>query len=219
MDLWQLVEHYRLNIMELTREIAGALGEGGVKTRRRLFRELEREVERYLDAMEAVVHPALARDERTESYVADLDHEHQEIRRFLGELAAVEPKDSRTWTRRFQALVFALDHYFGLQQHGALTVARSTLAPHAEALRRAFEREQIAAIQSQRWHIPKAAVPARYGISTGVALGTIAGVIGVALAAVAWRRRPAEAELTAWDVRERSRANRALREGQSVWLH
>jgi hypothetical protein len=219
MDLWQLVNHHRADIMELTREIAGAIGTEGVRTRNHLFGALEREVERYLDAMESVVHPALAGDERTARYVSDLEHEHADIRRLMDELAAVEPKDTRGWTRRYQAFVFVLDHYFDLQQHGAFTVARSTLAPHAKALRRAFAREQIAALRPQRRHVPRALVPERYGISTGFVLGAIAGVIGLGLAAMTWRRRQETSSLTAQDVAERSRANRAFREKNAVWLH
>jgi hypothetical protein len=218
MNLWQLVEHNRANLKELTREVAGSIGTKGVKTRHHLFRELEREVERYLEAMEEVVHPALANDERARSDVAELEHEHEEIRRFMRDLAAVEPKDTPTWTRRFQALILALDNYFSLQQR-ALMAGRSTLEPHADALRRAFEREQIASLLSQRRHVPKPMVPERYGVSIPLALSTIVGVLGLAFVAAAWRRRPALRDLTAQDVHERSQANRAFREENAAWLH
>jgi len=218
MNLWQLVEHNRANLKELTREVAGSIGTKGVKTRHHLFRELEREVERYLEAMEEAVHPALASDERTRSDVAELEHEHEDIRRFMRDLATVESKDTPTWTRRFQALVLALDHYFNLEQR-ALAVALSTLEPHADALRRAFEREQIASLLSRRRHVPKAMVPERYGVSMPLALSTIAGVLGLAFVAAAWRRRPTLQDLTAQDVHERSQANRAFREQNAVWLH
>ncbi len=94
MDLWQLIASHRDSILQLTQEVAGAIG-GGVKSRDRLFAELRREMERYMSSMEAVVHPTLAGDMRTHSYVADLEQEHAEIRRHVDELAAAPAKDSR----------------------------------------------------------------------------------------------------------------------------
>jgi hypothetical protein len=182
MDLWQLIGSYRASLLELTDEISGAIG-GGPKSRNRLFRTLEDELERYMGAMESVIHPVLAQDPRTETYLEDLEREHADIRRHLDALAAVKAKDTREWARRFRAFVFALEHYFSLQEHGAFTVARSTLADRADDLRRAYEREQIATLQAQRWHIPKALAPARYGVSAGTALGLVLGVLAVAVAA------------------------------------
>jgi hypothetical protein len=226
MDLWQFIGSYRANILQLVQEVSGALG-AGVKSRSRLFRELDREMARYMDAMESVIHPALARDPPTRSYVADLEQEHEEIRHHFTELGAVKAKDSREWTRRFRALAFALEHYFSLQEHGAFTVARSTLETQAEALRKAFQREQIASLQAQRWHVPMGMVPARYGIPTGAALGTVVGVLALAIAATAWRFRP-DADRGApgrgaggeepWEVKHRSQENRAFREAHSAWL-
>jgi hypothetical protein len=217
MDLWQLIASHRDGILELTQEVAGAIG-GGVKSRERLFAQLRREMERYMSAMEEAVHPALARDMRTHSYVADLEQEHAEIRRHIGELAAAPAKDSRDWTRRYRALVFALEHYFSLQEHGAFTVARGTLGERAEALARAFAREHLAALQAQRWHLPKAMAPARYGVSMGTALATVLGVLTLAVAAAGWRhdlgRRASGA-----DLKRRSQQNRALREEHPAWMY
>jgi hypothetical protein len=218
MDLWQLIGSYRANILELTDEVSGALG-GGTKSRSRLFRALEGELERYMGAMESVVHPVLAQDPRTETYLEDLEREHADIRLHLDALAAVKAKDTREWARRFRAFVFALEHYFSLQEHGAFTVARSTLADRTEALRRAYEREQIASLQAQRWHIPKALVPARYGVSAGTALGVVLGVLTIAVAAVAWRQQPATPQRDAREIKRRSQANRAFREEHAVALH
>jgi hypothetical protein len=218
MDLWQLIASHRDSILQLTREVASAIG-GGVKSRDRLFAELRREMERYMSSMEAVVHPTLAGDMRTHSYVADLEQEHAEIRRHMDELAAAPAKDSREWTRRYRALVFALEHYFSLQEHGAFTVARSTFGDRAEALRRAFAREQIATLQAQRWHVPKAMVPARYGLSAATALASVLGVLTLAVAAVAWRQGFAGPQRGSADLKRRSQQNRALREEHPAWTY
>src|SRR5215217_444416 len=118
MDLWKLIGSYRANILQLADEVAGAIGEG-TKSRGRLFRELDRELERYMGAMESVIHPVLAEDPRTQSYVADLEQEHAEIRRHMDDLAqsrvsfsVTAAKDTRDWARRYRALVFALERYF-----------------------------------------------------------------------------------------------------------
>ncbi len=219
MDLFTLIDIYRGDIGDITREIAEAARTGDVRARKALCRELEAEVERYLEAMEAVIHPALSKDERTQGHVAELEHEHAEIRRFMADLHDVKVQDTQAWTRRYRALVFALNHYFTLQQHGAFTVARRTLVPHADALRRAFEREQVAGAIAQRWHVPKAMVPERYGLSSGTVFATIAGVVGIGLAAVALRRRGETSDRTAWELKERSQANRAMREEQRAYLH
>jgi len=218
MDLWKLIGSYRANILQLADEVAGAIGEG-TKSRGRLFRELDRELERYMGAMESVIHPVLAEDPRTQSYVADLEQEHAEIRRHMDDLAAVTAKDTRDWARRYRALVFALEHYFNLQEHGAFTVARGTLAGKSKALRRAFEREQIATLQAERWHVPKAMVPARYGVSTGTALGLVLGVLSLAVAAVTWRQRSSAPQRDSWEIKQRSQRNRALREEHPALAH
>lgn len=218
MDLWQLIGSYRSNIRRLAQQVAGA-GDGRGTGREIGFRELEREVERYMGAMESVVHPALADDPRTRSYVADLEQEHAEIRRALDELDAFKAKDTREWSRRHAALIFALEHYFSLQEHGAFTVARGALADHADALRRAFEREQAAALQAQRWHLPRAMAPGRYGVSTGTALGLVLGVLTLAVAAVALRRPSSSPEEDPWALKRRSQSNRADREQHAAFSH
>ena len=218
MDLWQLIGSYRASILQLADEVAGAMG-GGTKSRKKLFRALHRELERYMDAMESVIHPVLAGDPRTYSYVDDLEQEHAEIRRHMDDLAAAPAKDSREWTRRYRALVFALEHYFNLQEHGAFTVARGTLGREAQALRRAFVREQIASLQAQRWHVPKAMAPGRYGVSTGAALGLVVGVLTLAVAAVAWRQRASSHAADPWALKRRAQANRAYREQHPAFAY
>jgi hypothetical protein len=216
MDLWQLIGSYRANILQLAEEVAGAIGEG-IKSRGRLFRELDRELERYMGAMESVIHPVLAGDPRTHGYVADLEQEHAEIRRHMDDLASAKAKDTREWTRRYRALVFALEHYFSLQEHGAFTVARGTIAEQSDALRREFQRDQIASLQAQRWGIPKTMAPGGYGVSTGTALGLVLGVLTLAVVAVAWRQQSSSPKPRAFAMKQRSQHNRALREQHPAW--
>jgi Hemerythrin HHE cation binding domain len=218
MDLWQLIGSYRSDILRLARRVAGS-GDGRGTGREKMFRELVREVERYMGAMESVVHPALANDPRTRSYVADLEQEHAEIRRALAHLGAFGAKDTREWSRRHAALIFALEHYFSLQEHGAFTVARGALADHTDALRRAFEREQAAALQAQRWHVPIAMAPARYGVPAGTAIGVVLGVLSLAVAAVAWRQKSAPTRRDAGNFKDRLRHDREDRERQPAWVH
>jgi hypothetical protein len=213
MDLWQLIGSYRSDILGLARRVAA---DGGTD-RRSLFGELEGAVERYMGAMESVVHPALADDPRTRTYVADLEQEHAEIRRAMGDLGAFEAKDTREWSRRYRALIFALEHYFSLQEHGAFTVARGALADYEDALRRAFAREQAAALQAQRWHVPIAMVPARYGVPAGVAIGVVLGVLSLAVAAVAWRQNAAPRRRGPEVIGRRPRRSSADREPQPAW--
>jgi hypothetical protein len=210
MDLWQLIRSHRDNILWLAQEFVGAGGDG-VKGPDALLRELERETERYMTAMEVVVHPILARDKATRSYVDDLEQEHVELRRHLDDLRAASARGGREWTRRRHALVFALQHYFNLQEHGALTAARAAIARRGKALRRAFELGPEAARRAQRWHVPEALSPDRYGVPAGAALGLVLGVLSLAIAAVTWRRRSA--------ARGRARPDRAEREPSPALVH
>ncbi|MFC4174969.1 hemerythrin domain-containing protein [Microvirga sp. GCM10011540] len=187
MDLWQMVLADHANIRELCREVLHATG-GGPNSRAHLFEELDIEIERHFRAEEKVLYPALAQDQRTEQYLDELEQEHDEIRRRLDELASRPDKDSRSWGLSFNELTSTIRLHFSLEENGILTVARGVVdAREAEELRRAYEREKIASIQARRWHLPAAIMPERYGISTGTALGVLAGLGALWGVALAWR--------------------------------
>lgn len=191
MDLLQLIRNDHANIAEICREILGATGSGG-RSRDRLFEELERQLEQHVEAADAVLLPVLERDERLRSDVAELERQHSEIRHRLDDLAGSWHKDSLEWTRGFNGLMRMIDRHLDLVER-LLDNARSRLDPHqADDLRRAFEREKLAALQSQRWHVPAALIPARYGVSNQVALGVLAGVAAAAVIAATWSGRPSQ---------------------------
>jgi hypothetical protein len=83
--------------------------------------------------------------------------------------------------------------------------AHGVLSPgEAESLRRAYERERIAGYEASRWHMPRAMMPSRYGMPTGVTFGILAGLLAVGGAALAW-------SLSQGSGPSRSRSNRPLR--------
>jgi hypothetical protein len=185
MDLWQMVSVDHANIRELCREVLRATG-GGPNSRANLFEDLDDEVERHLSAMESVLYPALSHHPQTREHLSELEHQHEEIRDRLHGLAAYPNKNSRTWALDFKELESTLTNHFDREEHGVLTIARTTLAPQeAETLRRSFERAKIASLQARRWHLPEAVMPGRYGLSTGAVLGVLGGVVAIG-AAIGW---------------------------------
>jgi hemerythrin-like domain-containing protein len=187
MDLWQMVVADHANIRELCREVLHATG-GGPNSRSHLFEVLDGEIERHFKAEESVLFPAYKADERTRDYVSELERDHEEIRGRLGALAARPDKNSRSWALNFNELASTIKLHFSLEENGVLAVARRMIDQDGtQALRRAFERRKIAALQADRWHLPAALAPGRYGLSPGVAVAALAGIAAVWTAALMWR--------------------------------
>ncbi len=81
-----------------------------------------------------------------------------------------------------------------------MTLARTVVEPHElDSMRLTYEREKIASIESRRWHMPQAMMPSRYGASTGMVFGVLAGVAAIGAAALLWSQ-----------TRQRSSSNRPL---------
>ena len=200
MDLWQMVMADHANILELCREVLRATG-SGPNGRASLFAELDVELERHFRAKEAALYPALGRDDRTRSYLTELGQERQEIRRRMDELSSMPDVNSRDWAQDFKQLAGAISHYFTLEEGGVLTLARTIIEPHElDTMRRTYEREKIASIEARRWHMPQAMMPSRYGASTGMVFGVLAGVAAIGTAALLWSQ-----------TRQRASANQPLR--------
>lgn len=186
MDLWRMILSEHANIEELCQEVLEA-SPHGPNSRAELFADLEDELDRHLTAKQNVIYPALARDGRTETYVHELDEEHRDIRRRLDALAAQRDPNSRQWAIDFKELVGVIRHAFSMEENGALVAAHGLFSPEeAATLRRAYEREQIAAFEASRWHMPHAMMPSRYGMPTGLTFGLLAGALAIGGAALAW---------------------------------
>ena len=199
MDLWQMVLTDHANIVELCREVLRATG-GGPNDRAGLFEELDVELERHFRAEERAIHPVLARDDRTRSYLTELGQERQEIRRRMDELSGRPDVNGRDWAQDFKQLVGMISHLFTLEEGGVMTLARTVVEPHElDSMRLTYEREKIASIESRRWHMPQAMMPSRYGASTGMVFGVLAGVAALGTAALLWSQ-----------TRQRSSSNRPL---------
>ena len=201
MDLWRMILSEHANIEELCREVLEATPTGP-NSRAELFADLEDELERHIAAKQNVLYPALAEDGRTETYLHELDDEHRDIRRRLDALSAQSNKNTRQWALDFKELVGVIRHAFSLEENGALVAAHGVISPQkAETLRRAYEREKIAAYEASRWHMPQAMMPSRYGMPTGMTFGILAGALAIGGAALAWSLSKSG----------ESRANRPLR--------
>jgi hypothetical protein len=187
MDVWQMVRADHANIEELCHEVLRAGGHGP-NSRAELFADLEDELELHIEAKETVIYPALTHDDRTKTYLGELEQEHNEIRRRMDALSARPDKDSHDWALDFKELASTIRHAFTLEENGVLIVARGAIAPQqAESMRRAYEREKIAYYESSRWHLPQTMMPSRYGLPTGMVFGVLAGVAAVGGAVLAWR--------------------------------
>lgn len=186
MDLWQMVMADHANIDELCREVMKA-SPSGPNSRAELFADLEDELDGHMRAKRKVLYPALAHDGSTETYLFELKEEHKDIRRRLAALSRNPNKSSREWALDFNELAAIIRHAFSLEENGLLVSAHGVLHPReAETLRRAYEREKIAAYEASRWHLPQAVMPSRYGMPTGMTFGILAGLLAVGGAAMAW---------------------------------
>lgn len=186
MELWQMVVADHANIEELCREVLRATG-SGPNSRAELFADLQDELERHIAAQQNVLYPALSEHERTAAYLADLEAKQDDILRELDRLAARPDKNSADWAADFKDLTGAIRHAFTLEENGVMIVARGAFSPEElKHLWRRYERERIAAYEAERWHMPQAMMPSRYGLPTGTVFGVLAGLAAVGAGALLW---------------------------------
>ncbi len=180
MDLWQLIANDHANIADLCGEIPRAFPDGGVRSRERLFSELDTELRRHLEAEEESLYDALEDHDRAEHLVAELEQEHEEIERRLGELARVRDKGTQNWTQRFHDLAALIEGHFHREEHELLPLAREILdEEEVRELRHEYVEENIEALRARQggWDVP----------SSGLLLGALVGAAAGALAFAAWR--------------------------------
>jgi hypothetical protein len=180
MDLWQLIANDHANIADLCGEIPRAFAGGGVRSRERLFSELDTELRRHLEAEEESLYDALEDHDRTERLIAELEHEHEEMERRLGELARVRDKGTQDWTQRFRDLAALIEGHFHREEHELLPLAREILDENeVRELRHEYVEENIEALRARHggWDGP----------SSGLVLGALVGATAGALAFAAWR--------------------------------
>jgi hemerythrin-like domain-containing protein len=180
MDLWQMIANDHANIADLCGEIPRAFPDGGVRSRERLFSELDTELRRHLEAEEESLYDALEDHDRAERLVAELEREHEEIERRLGELARVRDKGSQDWTQGFRDLSALIEGHFHREDQELLPLAREILdEEEVRELRHEYVEENIEALRARRsgWNVP----------SSGLLLGALVGAAAGALAFAAWR--------------------------------
>jgi hemerythrin-like domain-containing protein len=214
MDLWQLITNDHANITDLGRAILRGLDNGVVRSRDRLFDQLDGALRRHMEAEEGSLYDALEDRERTRRLIDELGDEHEEIERQLTRLASLRNKNSEDWTNQFEDFRYLVDRHFHREEHELLPVAREILSPDdLQDLRHEFAEEKIEALREQH---------RRWGVSSGVLLGALAGAAAGALAFAAWRAGDLrtlaapreERPRLSWyaEVKRRSRENRARRE-------
>jgi hypothetical protein len=180
MDLWQMIANDHANIADLCGEIPRAFPDGGVRSRERLFSELDTELRRHLEAEEESLYDALEDHDRAEHLVAELEHEHEEIGRRLGELARVRDKGTQEWTKKFRDLAALIEGHFHREEQELLPLAREILGEEeVRELRHEYVEENIEALRARHggWDVP----------SSGLLLGALLGAAAGALAFAAWR--------------------------------
>lgn len=180
MDLWQLIANDHANIADLCGEIPRAFPDGGVRSRERLFRDLDTELRRHFEAEEESLYDALEDHDRAEHLVDELEREHEEIERRLGELARVRDKGTQDWTQRFRDLAALIEGHFHREEHELLPLAREILdEEEARELRYEYVEENIEVLRARQggWDVP----------SSGLLLGALVGAAAGALAFAALR--------------------------------
>ena len=180
MDIWQLITNDHANIADLCGDIPRATSGGGLRSRDRLFNDLDSELRRHIEAEEESLYDVLEEHERAERLVDELEDEHEEIERLLGELSRFRDKGTREWTLKFRDLAALIEQHFHREEHELLPLAREILSEEEiQDLRHEFAEEKIEALRAAR---RRRAVP-----SSGLLLGALVGAAAGALAFAAWR--------------------------------
>ena len=79
MDIWRLIANDHANVTHLGRTILRGLDGGVVRSRDRLFDELDGELRRYIEAVEDSLYDALEDHPRTQRLVEELEGGQEEI--------------------------------------------------------------------------------------------------------------------------------------------
>jgi hemerythrin-like domain-containing protein len=214
MDIWHLITNDHANITELGRAILRSIGSGVVRSRDRLFDELEGQLRRHIKAEEDSLYEVLEDHERTRGHINELEDEHDEIKRQLTSLGRIRNKNTREWTDQFEDFTYLVDRHFYREERELFPIAREILGPDdLQELRQEFVKEKLEDLREQR---------RTWGVSSGVLLGALAGAAAGALAFAAWRSgylraitaSPSDRRFLAGyaEVKRRSQDNRARRE-------
>ncbi len=180
MDIWQLITNDHANIGDLCGDIPRATSGGGLRSRDRLFNELNSEFRRHVEAEEESLYDALEDHDRAEHLIDELEDEHEEIERQLGQLSRFRDKGTQEWILKFRDLAALIEKHFHREEHELLPFAREILSEEEiQDLRHEFVEEKIEALRTaRRWR----EVP-----SSGLLLGALVGAAAGALAFAAWR--------------------------------
>ncbi len=180
MDIWQLITNDHANIADLCGDIPRATSGGGLRSRDRLFNDLDSELRRHIEAEEESLYDALEEHDRAERLVDELEDEHEEIERLLGELSRFRDKGTREWILRFRDLAALIEKHFHREEHELLPLAREILREEEiQDLRHEFAEEKIEALRAARRR--------REAPSSGLLLGALVVAAAGALAFAAWR--------------------------------
>ena len=180
MDIWRLITNDHANITDLSRAILRSIGTGAVRSRDRLFDDLDGQLRRHFEAEEDSLYEALEDHERTRGLIDELEDEHEEIEDQLTSLGRVRNKNTREWTDRFEDFTYLLDRHFHREEHELFRLAREILsADDLQELRQEFVEEKLEELREQH---------GTWRVSSGVLWGALAGAAAGALAFAAWRR-------------------------------
>src|SRR4051794_24405647 len=180
MDIWRLITNDHANITDLGRAILRSIETGVVRSRDRLFDDLDGQLRRHFEAEEDSLYEALEDHERTRGLIDELEDEHEEIERQLTSLGRVRDKNTREWTDRFEDFTYLLDRHFYREEHELFPLAREILsADDLQEVRQEFVEEKLEELREQR---------GSWGIPSGVLWGALAGAAAGALAFAAWRK-------------------------------
>jgi len=214
MDLGQLITKDHVNITDLGSAILRSLDSGVVRSRERLFDELDGALRRHMEAEKDSLYDALEDDARTQRLIDELEGEHKDIEQQLTRLARVRNKTGRDWTNQFEDFADRLDRHFHREEHQLLPFAHEILSPDdLQDVQHAFAKAKIKALRKQH---------RKWGLSSGVLLGALATAAAGAVVFTAWRSGYPRTFATSgeeraglsWyaEVKRRSRENRVRRE-------
>ena len=148
MDLYQLLKQDHQKAKRLFEQLSDT-SDRAVKSRERLFAQLNQELELHTEVEEEHFYPALRDQEETKDLVEQAFEEHNEVKEMLEELDGAD-KDDDSWAEQLSELQENVEHHVEEEETQLFPRAQKVLKKEqADEIAAAIEKEKQAAQKSR----------------------------------------------------------------------
>jgi iron-sulfur cluster repair protein YtfE (RIC family) len=148
MDLYQLLKQDHQKAKRLFEQLSDT-SDRAVKSRERLFAQLNQELELHTEVEEQHFYPALREQEETKDLIEEALEEHNEVNELLQELDGPD-KDDESWVEQLSELQENVEHHVEEEETQLFPRAQKVLKKEqADEIAAAIEKEKEAALKSR----------------------------------------------------------------------